>query len=86
MYFTRQSEMDGCVEMHLITTHRRDWLIGIETEGIPQIELANGLKALGPVHVGNDVSPCRGKVLLVFTFLDMELGRRHEKIRQRDIQ
>lgn len=86
MYFTRQSEMDRCAGMHLITTHRRNWLIGIEAEGISQIELANGLKALGPVHVGNDESPGRGKVMIVFTFLDVGLGRRYEKIRRRDIQ
>ena len=50
-------------------THRRDRLIRLEAKGRPEIQFADGLEALGPVHMGGNESPCRGKVVLIFNFL-----------------
>jgi hypothetical protein len=45
-------------------------LIRLETKGIPEVKLANGLEACGPVHMGGDKSPRRRIVLLILDFLE----------------
>ena len=50
-------------------TYGRDRLIRLNTKGRSQIQLADSFEALGPVHMSGDVSPCRGKVVVIFNVL-----------------
>lgn len=61
--------MRNASETDLNSTHGRDRLIGFETKSIPEIQIPDGFDVFSPVHVGNDVSPCRGKVVFIFSFL-----------------
>ena len=50
-------------------SHRRNRPTRLKSEGGPEIQLADGLEALGPVHVGGNVSPRGRKVIVVFNLL-----------------
>lgn len=57
------------MKIHPMITHWRDRSIRLKSKSSPEIQFTDGLEALGPVHMCGDVSPRRGKVVVVFTLL-----------------
>lgn len=50
-------------------TYWWDLPIRLKVQSGPDIPFTDGLKTVGPVHMGDDVSPRRGKIILVFDLL-----------------